>query len=181
MSNFNSTIVYMDSSSVPTFSNITCCCTVDVNGKVNITVAILEFPDQLEISTDNVTFTNPFLKASTHEFGTGVVVLRYTTYEKRLTSLCLRLEGHFMQVSCQRAKPVQILQTSTASTDRHIGIVTNHTVFPAITSTPLTRSTQTTTGSAKGYQHNGTSFCQHNIIRYVIRASTFNISIVSSV
>ena len=101
-SNSLSNIVYIDSSAVPIYTNITCFSTIDVSEKVKITAMLLEYSDQLQSSFENGPFTNPFLIANSHVFGTGVVVLRYTTFGQTLTSFCLRLEGNNMQVSCTK-------------------------------------------------------------------------------
>ena len=124
-SNYSSNSVYIDSSFVPIYQNITCFCTIDVKGKVNVTVPYLESMDQLQTSFNNNTFTNLSLN-SINEFGTGVVVLRYTTNEQQLTSLCLRLEGNTMTVSCKRPIKDTVVTDLGSTTAQHIGNANNH-------------------------------------------------------
>jgi len=157
--NSNSSLnsVYIDSSLVPIYQNSTCFCTIDVLGNVNASLLILETSNQLETSIDNKTFSNTFSNAASHAFGTGVVVIRYTTYDQIPTSLCLRLDGNNMQVSCKRLTYSLTLQSSTSSTDPYTDYVDNHNVA-SVTVLSSTVGRKTTAGTAKENKHvqNGT-------------------------
>jgi len=132
--NSSSNIVYIDSRWVPKSTNITCFCTVDVNGHGNVSALVLDIEDQLEISPDNNTFTN---FTNYHVNGNVKIILRYTTYEQRLTTICLKLEGNSIQVSCQRVGKDEMVQASTTSTDPH----SSNNGSSATTSDPLLIST----------------------------------------
>jgi len=115
----------MDSSSVPIYQNITCICTIDVKGKVNVTVITLESGNQVQTSFDNYTFTSLSVNAA-NELGTGVVFLPYTTYDLTLTSLCLRLEGNDMLVSCKRPIRETVVTDVISTTTQHSGNGNKH-------------------------------------------------------
>ena len=149
----SSNIVYIDSSAVPLFTNITCFCTIHAGGRVNVTKVTLEPGDQLETSTDNKTFTNPFINANSHVFVTGVFLLRYKTYDQRLTSLCVRLDGNNKQVSCERVTNSQTVQASTSSTYPYTDFDDNYDTPPSSTLDPNTTAAtldpKATAGTAK--------------------------------
>jgi len=140
-SNSSTKTVYINSKSVPLYTNITCFCTINVSGNVNISSVVLDVEDQLETSFDNKTFTN----FTNNVFRTDTVVLRYTTYGQKLTSLCLRLEGNNMKVFCQRVKKDQPVEPSTTSTDQYTDYVNNYNGSSTTTSAFLLSSSSTNT------------------------------------
>jgi len=86
--------VYLDSSLVPEYTNLTCFCYVTAQRRVDIVAMSLLYPDQLAIIIDEEEYETPFVNTTNDVFGRRPFQLRYTTYEHAINKICLLLDGN---------------------------------------------------------------------------------------
>jgi len=104
-----------------------------MSGQIRVKSIVVDIVDRLDTSLNNVDFFDPFLHGDGVVFAVGVLFLRYTTYGQSVTSLCLRLEGDHMVVSCKTPMRDQTVVTTAEAptTDGHAGKgVTYNTINP---------------------------------------------------
>jgi len=94
--------VFLDSSLVSKFTNVSCICNVESerNGMIRITKLKLQQPSLLEISSENQSYETPFETFRDWSVFTPFQ-LRYTSngYEDGFNSVCLRLESMYVYIN----------------------------------------------------------------------------------